>query len=323
MSITSIFRRAVALTIALALSVPARAGAQVGTAKPVSEKRIPVKKDQGKIESGGEVALATESARIDALDAMVFTLRDRIGMLERSNATLTSRNLVSESELRVLTDSLELVKRQLVTARAEFIGRTAELSDSVYRLNQSLTSLRYGSLFGQTGIYVGAGTGAGVTMGTLKNIGYRPGLNVVVPIGWQKAGNLIGIRTEWALQTFQGRLVPQFANRDPVILSGNAMVTLHLPFNEAKTSTFYLMGGGGAYYFRDVGPTSALVERLGNKTSVTKFGLMGGAGLEFHVLGATSLFVESAITNVYGERGALDNHRNLRWVPVSAGIVLR
>src|SRR6185436_16503784 len=139
--------------------------------------------------------------------------------------------------------------------------------------------------------------------------------------GWQKKQNVIGFRTEWTLQTFQGRLIPQFANRDPVVLSGTALLTAHLPLNEAKTTSFYLLGGGGAYYFRDVGSASALVARLGEKTSVTKWGVTGGAGLEFHVLGATSLFVQSAVTNIFAEKGALDGHRSLRWVPVSAGIL--
>ena len=78
--------------------------------------------------------------------------------------------------------------------------------------------------------------------------------------------------------------------------------------------------------FDHVGSASALADRLDDTGGTAKqAGLTAGAGLEFHVLGATSLFVQTAITNVYGERpvatGGKD--RNLRWVPLVAGITLR
>jgi hypothetical protein len=47
--------------------------------------------------------------------------------------------------------------------------------------------------------------------------------------------------------------------------------------------------------------------------------------LEFHILGATSLFVQSAFTNVFAEKpvNTTGSSGNLRWVPLVAGITLR
>jgi hypothetical protein len=78
--------------------------------------------------------------------------------------------------------------------------------------------------------------------------------------------------------------------------------------------------------FDQVGPTSALNDRLGKSDGlVTRPGLLAGAGLEFHVLGATSLFVESAFANVFGENAVSTSGdgRSLRWVPLRAGVTLR
>jgi hypothetical protein len=78
--------------------------------------------------------------------------------------------------------------------------------------------------------------------------------------------------------------------------------------------------------FDRIGASSTLNDRLGDSDGrVTKLGLTGGAGLEFHILGATSLFVQSAFTNVFAERpvNTTGGSRSLRWVPLVAGITLR
>jgi hypothetical protein len=173
---------------------------------------------------------------------------------------------------------------------------------------------------------MGLGTGMNFATGTLHNVGYGAGLNVVMPIGWSKPGRLLGLRAELAAQSFEGSVFPGFQNIDPVAYSANAMLTVNLPLNNAKTNLFYLMGGGGVFVFDRVGATSALSDRLGDTDgTATKLGLTGGAGLEFHILGATSLFVESAFTNVFGEHPVTTagDSRNLRWVPLVAGITLR
>jgi hypothetical protein len=249
--------------------------------------------------------------------------------LERVSALGTSRVTVLERRIDALTDSLHFVQEELATARAELtaaVARTYALEGQVGDLRQSLTALRHGSLFGNSGFYVGVGSGAGIVTGTMRNVGYGTGLNVTVPIGWSKAGVPLGVRTEWAMQSFEGRLGKGFANPDPMVFSGTAMLTLNLPLNQARTHQFYLMGGGGAYMFRDIGLASALNDRFdGAETRVTKWGVTGGAGLELHVLGATALFVEVPFTNVFADESAIGapGGRNLRWMGVVAGVTLR
>jgi opacity protein-like surface antigen len=123
------------------------------------------------------------------------------------------------------------------------------------------------------------------------------------------------------MQRFEGRSRGGFTNLDPEIYSGVAMVTLDLPLNSAKNTAFYLMGGGGAYQFRNIGVSSSLTGNFPgideSSKSEVKWGLTGGAGLEVHVIGASSLYLQTAFTNVSA------GGRNLNWVPVNIGVMLR
>jgi hypothetical protein len=81
--------------------------------------------------------------------------------------------------------------------------------------------------------------------------------------------------------------------------------------------------------FRDFGANSGLADKFtgsdesGGDTE-TKWGFQAGAGLEFHILGATSLFVQTSLTNVAADRGTVgEEGRNLRWMPVVVGFQLR
>jgi hypothetical protein len=264
--------------------------------------------------------------RLNELEATAATLRMRLDAHDAANA---ARAAVFEKEIATLKDSLRIVNEEIAMLRLEIAkanALAAALSDSVAQVNKSIKSLRYGSLFGKSGFYVGVGTGANFTAGTLNDIGYAEGLNVNIPIGWSKADYPLGFRTEFGVQTFEGVARSSFTNIDPVLYTAQAMLTLNLPINQAKTNLFYLMGGGGAFMFHRFGEFSALGDRLGSKSKdVTKWGLTGGAGLELHVLGATSLFVESALTNVFVEKSnaGTGGSKSLRWIPLVAGITLR
>lgn len=321
-------RYAMGMAIALAAFTSRDASAQA-----VSDQRIPVRKD-GRVvqESRGDVALAAEVARINALEETAASLRQRLQAAETELAALTAltgRVEANEANIRSLEATLRTTREELASVRSELAAATARaaaLEQQVAQFDRRLSSLKYGSLFGHSGFYVGLGTGMNFTTGTLHDVGYGTGLNVVMPIGWSKPGQVLGVRGELAAQSFEGNVFPGFQNKDPIAYSANAMLTLNFPINSARTNLFYLMGGGGVFMFNRVGQTSALGDRLGDSDgNVTKLGLMGGAGLEFHILGATSLFVESAFTNVFGERPVLTSgdSRSLRWVPLVAGITLR
>ena len=324
-------RFAAGMAIVLAATASSDAAAQTDTTRRVtSDQRIPVRKD-GRImqESRGEVALAAEVARLNELEQTAASLRQRLLTTEAELASLTSRAGADAASVRALEESLRTTREELFGVRyslAAATARVAALEEQVAQFDRRFNSLKNGSLFGHSGFYMGLGAGMSFPTGTLHNVGYGAGLNVVMPIGWSKPGQLLGVRAELAAQTLEGNVFPGFRNVDPVAWSGNALLTVNLPMNMAKTNLFYLMGGGGIFIFDRVGATSALSDRLDDTGGTAKkFGLVGGAGMEFHILGATSLFVESSFTNVFGERPVTTagDSRSLRWIPLVAGITLR
>lgn len=323
----------VGTAMVLSATMSGEALGQVQPTRPVSDVRIPVRKDARIVrESPGEVALATEVARINTLESTIATLQQRLQTAEAELAALTAlpaRVEANTASITALEASLRTTREELATARSELAAanaRVATLEAHIAQFDRRMNALKYGSIFGHSGFYMGVGTGANFTTGTLHSIGYGTGLNVVVPIGWSKPERLFGVRTELGVQSFEGNVMPGFVNRDPMVYTAVAMLTMNLPINQAKTNFFYLMGGAGAFMFDRIGTASSLDDRLGgNGDRETKFGLTGGAGLEIHVLGATSLFVESAFTNLFADKPAngVDTNRNLRWVPLVAGITLR
>ncbi|MGQ0639614.1 MAG: hypothetical protein ACT4P6_02420 [Gemmatimonadaceae bacterium] len=335
MSKTGYSTRAAGLVIALTLSVSADAGAQTDTTRrptAVAEQRIPVRKDQGitrRVSAGDVDLLAVERARIDSLEALAASYRIRIDSL---SAAFTTRSDATDRLVASLSDSLRLVRTELTTARTELTTMSAHvtaLSDTVQQVNQRIWRLRHGSLFGNSGFYVGVGSGTNLTTGTLDDIGYNSGLNVSVPIGWHQRGSVIGVRTEWGVQSFDGRNNAGFSNNDARFYSAVGLLTLNLPINAAKTNTFYVMGGGGVYMFKNLIAGTTLGDRFGatttsgSTTSETKFGFQGGAGVELKILGATSFFVQTGISQVSVDTPAGTSGSSLRWVPIIAGIQLR
>jgi hypothetical protein len=88
--------------------------------------------------------------------------------------------------------------------------------------------------------------------------------------------------------------------------------------------------------FRNFGQTSPLGGYLGNdvlddhdeanETNINKWGVNGGAGLDFGI-GRSSLFLESRFENIFAGSSSVSfdnlfgNHgTNLQWVPVVLGI---
>lgn len=77
-------------------------------------------------------------------------------------------------------------------------------------------------------------------------------------------------------------------NPDPMVYSTELNLNMRFPFNERRTSSVYLSGGGGVYMFRNVGRGSALAARLGNdvldpndeanETTTNKWGVNEGRG---------------------------------------------
>lgn len=330
---------------ALMLSAVASADAQTDTTRrAVSERRIPVQKDKdfaasqrSRRVSTGEVMLSEDRARVDALEAAAAIYTMRLDSIAAATAAIGVRSEATALLVAALMDSLRTVRGELSNVRGELTTVTARanaLGDSLTQLNQRFMRLRQGSLFNNSGFYIGLGTGANFTNGTLSDIGYKEGLNVAMPIGFHKRGSVIGVRAELGIETFDGRFTAGVSNPDPKLYTAVGMLTASFPLNEGKSHHFYLMGGGGAYMFRDIGANSTLAARLGSSgsstissTNTTKWGVTGGAGFEFHVLGAANIFVQSRLTNVFAEKssqpGTTSSSSNLRWIPIIAGFTLR
>ena len=282
-------------------------------------------------ESGGDVATLT-MLRIDSLENVTAEYKTRLDALEAANSAAAAKNAALEARINALSDSLATANTALAALREELNAtntRLTEVDTRLQGLNTRFNRFKHNSLFGNSGFYVGLGTGASFTSGTLRNIGYEAAPLLSMPIGWHKPGSMLGLRTEWSLARLEGVERPGFFNPDPTVASGVALATFAFPINSAKSNNFYLMGGGGFYMFRDFGTTSTLGNRFvgsddsGGDTE-TKWGFQAGAGLEFHILGATSLYVQSSLTNVAADRGTVgDEGRNLRWMPVVIGFQLR
>jgi opacity protein-like surface antigen len=343
---------ALGLCLALMLSAAAEAKAQVDTTRrDTSQVRIPIRKNGPagmttssttpsgvtRRESGGSVAVTM--TRIDSLEATARMYETRLDSLEALNASSATRVAALEARIGALADSLATTRNELSTARTELASlkteldaantRIGEVDTRLQGLNDRFNRFRNRSLFGNSGFYVGLGTGASFTSGTLREIGYESAPLISMPIGWHKPGSMLGLRTEWTLARLEGVEMGSFFNPDPTVASGVALATLNFPINSAKSNNIYLMGGGGFYMFRDFGTSSGLADKFSGSDesggdTETKWGFQAGAGLEIHVLGATSLFVQSSLTNVAADRGTVgEEGRNLRWMPVTFGFILR
>ena len=329
---------AIGFAVALTLS------AGESNAQDTSQVRIPVRKgastarvDGGvtRRESGGDVVNMT-ILRIDSLEAVTAEYKTRIDALEAAleaeKSANAARNTALEARLKSLSDSLATANTSLAALREELNATNTRLSEVDTRLqglNTRFNRFRHHSLFGNSGFYVGLGTGASYTSGTLRDIGYESAPLLSLPIGWHKPGSMLGLRTEWTLARLEGVSMPGLVNPDPTVASGVALATLAFPINSSKTHNVYVMGGGGFYMFRDFGTTSGLADKFTGSDesagdSETKWGFQAGAGMEFHILGATSLFIQTSLTNVAADRGTVgEEGRNLRWMPVVIGFQLR
>ena len=130
------------------------------------------------------------------------------------------------------------------------------------------------------------------------------------------------------------------SNPDPKVYSAELNLNMRFPFNERKTSSVYLSGGGGVYLFRNFGQGSALGAYLGNdvldpndsnnESTINKWGINGGAGLEFGI-GTSSLFIETRLVNVFAGRDDEPNFdsafgkrgTSVRWMPLILGFTIR
>jgi hypothetical protein len=325
-----------------------------------STPRIPIRK-----EARGEVALPNRS-RTDSIARVEQARMDSI------NAASLARNDSIAARERARTDSLNMRSRQdslANAARTDSIARAEQMrTDSISRLEQArrdsiaaatpvpapVTSPPTEQNFPQAttrrlpgSFYIVLAAGAASPQADFEDFGYDSGLNISIPIGWHNPASLLGFRLMLNYNQFNGGPFTTggaspvvLSNPDPKVYSAELNLNARFPFNERKTSSIYLVGGGGLYMFRNFGQTSALGGYLGNdvldpddsanESTINKWGVNGGAGLEFGI-GTASLFLETRLVNVFagrddeptfdsvfGERGT-----SLRWFPLILGFTIR
>jgi len=323
------------------------------TTRARSTTRIPIRK-----ESRGEVVLPTrpraDSARLaDSVARASQARNDSIMVAERArqDSIAAAERARTEAATAARTDSLaraELARTDSISraeqARNDSIARANPVAGAavVSEQNMSTSSPRLPKSF-----FIGFAAGRAAPTGDIEDLGYGSGLNITVPFGWHNPSSMFGVRFTLAYSQFDGSPFTtggspsvSFTNPDPKVYSADVNLNLRFPFNERRTSSVYLFGGGGLYMFKDYGTGSALGAYLGNdvldpndsnnESTINKWGVNGGAGLEFGI-GTSAIFLESRLVNVFagrddeptfdsvfGERGT-----SVRWVPLILGITIR
>lgn len=171
----------------------------------------------------------------------------------------------------------------------------------------------WGPQFGERrGVDVAGGTNAGFTVAGAVRI--RP-VNSPVSLRVEVQYARFGLDPQDRIEL--GGEAPVIADGHASILDGTANALLALP--AASRVHPYLIGGVGAYRLSsDIGYTYVGGHALLNgapSPSQTKFGLNGGAGLDFSI-GALHSFVEARFHSVFIQG------RNVNFIPITLGVKL-
>ena len=189
----------------------------------------------------------------------------------------------------------------------------ASIGNAQYRAKQASTS----------NFYVGLAAGASMPSGQFRNA-YRDGWSATVPIGWRPANGPLGMRLDIAYSKWGGATVGGVKLASAAVWDGMLDATVDMPFGANKTSSFYLVGGGGLHYFPKYGGESYSVAAtpgdtttttppvppgpygqvnsvvaIEDRSSTTRFGLNGGAGLSFGLRQGSALFLETRYVTVF------------------------
>lgn len=310
-----------------------------------STTRIPIRKEsRGEVmmparPNADSIARAAEQARNDSIMNANKAREDSIAAAEAARVETARNDSIARVE-QARNDSIARVEQM----RNDSIARATPPATATVTTEQNMGVTRR-KLPGS--FYMGLAAGASSPMGDYEDFGYGSGLNISVPFGWHSPSKTLGFRVMLAYNQFSGSPFSTggvnpviLTNPDPKVYSAELNLNARFPFNERRTSSVYLTGGGGVYMFRNYGQGSALAGYLGNdvldpndsnnESTINKWGVNGGAGLEFGI-GTSALFLETRLVNVFagrndepnfdsvfGERGT-----SVRWVPLILGFTIR
>jgi len=142
------------------------------------------------------------------------------------------------------------------------------------------------------GVELSLGGGLSSPLGTF-NDATKLGWNGLAAIGVQPAGSPVGIQVDGEYQQFP---FDGFSGHERFLIGTGNLV---YKFNTSENSAVrpYLIGGGGVYNFKGTG-SSTVSGNFSTSGSTTKFGINGGAGIDFKT-GSAGLFVEGRFHDVF------------------------
>jgi len=205
------------------------------------------------------------------------------------------------------------------------LSSAASISRAQYRANE--TSGR--------NFYIGVAAGASMPSGEFRDL-YRDGWSASVPIGWRAPNSPLGLRADIAYSKWGGETIDGVKLGSAAVWDGMLDATLDMPFGANKAASLYLVGGGGVHYFPKYGgesysvatdstsktsptppggyPQVNAVVASGERSSTTRLGLNGGAGLSYTMPRGSALFLETRYVTVFTK-----NERTNYW-PLVGGI---
>ncbi len=292
-----------------------RAAADTGRARTsvTSTRRIPVRKDAA-ITTTSTTSTGTVGA--DTTPTMDTTRTDTTGMM---GADTTRRDTTGMGTVGMDTTRRDTTMSISTTATDTATVTTTTVSTTTTETTTSDVLGR--GMFGN-GFYIGIGGGATMPQGDFRDA-YGTSWNVTVPIGWQSMTTPWGVRLDLGYNQVNGKTFAEGTSAeveldDGTIWSALLGLTAQWPVGASGTS-FYLVGGGGIHHFRDFGGFSSNGGETGgglfggDEENITKFGVNGGAGINFGI-GAADLFVEARYVSVFTE------NENTNYIPVVIGL---
>jgi hypothetical protein len=292
-----------------------RAASDTGRARTgvTSTRRIPVRKDAG-ITTTTTTTTSTGTVGADTTTMADTTRMDTTRMdTTRMDTTRmdTTRVDTTRVDTSMTTTTTTVPTTDTVVSTTTTATTTTTTSDAMLRRG----------MFGN-GFYIGIGGGATMPQGDFGDV-YGTSFNVTVPIGWQSMSTPWGVRLDLGYNQVNGKTFDTGTGEveldDGTIWSALLGLTAQWPVGASGTS-FYLVGGGGVHHFRDFGGfsddgggTTGGGLFGGDEENVTKFGLNGGAGINFGI-GAADLFLEARYVSVFTE------NENTNYIPIVIGL---
>lgn len=319
------FRRGRGHAIGLAIVVLVSAAAVARAQSDTTRMRVPVKKEQA--------ATPVKAPATPAEKAVtVAPSRDTTARVATGDVVVP-KDTVPPTVARPTCGMMPGAPMMPAARMKEMCGAMMP----THRQPQRESATRY--LFGNSGFYLGLGAGTAVPYNQLSNLGYDSGFDLTIPVGWRRPGRTLGLRATLGFDQVHAdiasadRTEPAMRGSapDPKIYSATADLVFTFPIGqtarEGRGLSLYALGGGGTYLFRGFGGRTVLADVLGDdevgssRKNIHKWGVQAGAGMEYG-LGPTALFVESRWVNVFTSDSRTGNDY-LRWIPISAGVMLR